>query len=67
MADLVQYAMNANTLGGNARMTFKVGFVSGDEKTGTIVQTGDGPYILMAGANQYYFNSESVVWICPLG
>jgi hypothetical protein len=67
MADLVQHAMQANTLAGNARMAFKVGFISGDEKTGTIEQTGYGPYILMAGANRYYFNSESVVWICSLG
>jgi len=66
MADLVQHVMNANTLTGNGRMTFKVGFVSGDEKSGTVEQTGYGPYILTAGANQYYFNSESVVWICPV-
>ena len=67
MADLVQHAMHANTLAGSARMTFKVGFISGDEKSGTIEQTGFGPYILLVGANRYYFNSESVVWICPVG
>lgn len=65
MSDLIQDSMNTNQLGGNARMSFYVKFVTGEELFGTLHNLGSNTYMLNRNGTRYNFTADKVVWVRP--